>query len=142
MFLPRSVHKWPGIGIGKVIAYEPHLAIGFKMVADNDNRTFRSIYLLFRLFYYVNAIVNSLPRCNQCSSPVTEIENHGRVKMGKDIDGSWTCNDCLTERDREEKLYTDSLNRDDRNNVHHEHIGAANKSDVSPNTPTADEADL
>jgi hypothetical protein len=25
---------------------------------------------------------------------------------------------------------------------HHEHIGAASKSDVSPNTPTADETDL
>jgi hypothetical protein len=92
-------------------------------------------------------MINSLPRCKQCSSPVTdsietEIENHGRVKMGKDIDGSWTCNNCLAERDREEKLSTASLNRDDSNSVHHEHIGAANKSDVSPNTPTADEADL
>jgi hypothetical protein len=92
-------------------------------------------------------MINSLPRCNQCSSPVTdsietEIENHGRVKMGKDIDGLWTCNDCLTERDGEEKLSTDLLNRDDSNSMHHEHIGAANKSDVSPNTPTADEADL
>jgi hypothetical protein len=107
----------------------------------------RSIYLVFRPFYYVSTLTNSLPRCNQCSSPVTdsvetEIENHGRVKMGKDIDGSWTCNDCLAERDREEKLSTASLNRDDINCVHHEHIGAANKSDVSPNTPTADETDL
>jgi hypothetical protein len=92
-------------------------------------------------------MTNSLPRCNHCSSPVTdsietEIENHGRVKMGEYIDGSWTCNDCLTEREREEKLSTDSLNRDDSNTMHYEHIGAANKSDVSPNTPMADEADL
>jgi len=60
-----------------------------------------------------------------------EIENHGRVKLGKYIDGSWTCNDCDS---------TASLNHDDSNSVHHEHIGVANKSDVSPNTPKADEA--
>jgi hypothetical protein len=42
---------------------------------------------------------NSLPQCDQCSSPVTdsiEIENHGRVKLGKYIDDSWICNDCMT----------------------------------------------
>ena len=32
--------------------------------------------------------------------------------------------------------------QDDNNGMHHEHIGTANKSDVSPNTPPADEADL
>ena len=32
--------------------------------------------------------------------------------------------------------------QDDSNNIHHEHIGDASKSDVSPNTPPADEADL
>ena len=31
---------------------------------------------------------------------------------------------------------------DDSNNIHHEHIGDASKSDVSPNTPPADETDL
>jgi hypothetical protein len=81
---------------------------------------------------------NSLPRCVQCNSPVTdsidiEIENHGRVKLGKHIDGSWRCNDCITS--------TTSINHDDSNSIHHEHIGVANKSDVSPNTPKADEAD-
>ena len=87
-------------------------------------------------------MINSLPICNQCHSPVTdsievEIENHGRVKMVKYIDGSWICNDCITE----EKLSTASLNHDDSNSMHHEHIGIASKSDVSPNTPKADEAD-
>lgn len=71
----------------------------------------RSIYLVFRPFYFVSTLTNSLPRCNQCSLPVTdsietEIEIQGRVKMGKDIDGSWTCNNCLAERDREEELST------------------------------------
>jgi hypothetical protein len=85
---------------------------------------------------------NSLPRCDQCNSPVTdsieiEIENHGRVKLGKYIDGSWICNDCITV----EKLSTASLNHDDSNSMRHEHMGIASKSDVSPNTPKADEAD-
>jgi hypothetical protein len=61
---------------------------------------------------------NSLPQCDQCNSPVTdsteiEIENHGRVKLGKYIDGSWICNDCITE----EKLSTASLNHDDSNSM-------------------------
>ena len=46
-------------------------------------------------------MTNSLHRCTMCSSPVTdsieiEIENHERVKLGKCVDGSWICNDCLT----------------------------------------------
>ena len=85
---------------------------------------------------------NSLPRCDQCNSPVTdsveiEIENHGRVKLGKYIDGSWICNGCMAE----EKHSNVSLNHNDSNSIHHEHMGVANKSDVSPNTPKADEAD-
>jgi nicotinamidase-related amidase len=32
--------------------------------------------------------------------------------------------------------------QDDSDNKHHEHMGSANKFDVSPNTPPADEADL
>jgi hypothetical protein len=87
-------------------------------------------------FCKVITMENSLPQCDQCSSPVTdsieiEIENHGRVKLGKYIDGSWACNDCDS---------TASLNHDDGNSVHYEHMGVANKSDVSPNTPKADEA--
>jgi isochorismate hydrolase len=35
-----------------------------------------------------------------------------------------------------------SMIQDDSNNIHHEHIGNASKSDVSPNTPPADETDL
>jgi hypothetical protein len=46
---------------------------------------------------------SSMPRCDRCSSPVTdsievEIEKHGKVKMGKNIRGSWICNDCMIER--------------------------------------------
>ena len=88
-------------------------------------------------------MTDSLPRCVQCSSPVTdsiqtEIENHERVKFGKRVDDSWICNDCVTKRDDE----TTSIIQDNNNSIHHEHIGDASKSDVSPNTPPADEADI
>jgi isochorismate hydrolase len=43
---------------------------------------------------------------------------------------------------RAKKLSSDSTVYDDGNSMHHEHMGAANKSDVSPNTPIADEANL
>jgi hypothetical protein len=36
----------------------------------------------------------------------------------------------------------ESTIQDDNNNIHHEHIGDASKSDVSPNTPLADEAGI
>jgi hypothetical protein len=62
--------------------------------------------------------------------------------MGKYVGGSWTCNDCLAKSDGEEKFSTVSLNHNDSNSMHHEHIGAANKSDISPNTPTSDDAEL
>mgnify|MGYP006320371815 CR=1 FL=1 len=88
-------------------------------------------------------MTDSLHRCTQCNSPVTdsiqiEIENYGRVKLGKRVDDSWICNDCLTKRADK----TTSIIQDDDNSIHHEHIGDASKSDVSPNTPPADEADL
>ncbi|MGH9975760.1 MAG: hypothetical protein ACRD8Z_07985 [Nitrososphaeraceae archaeon] len=72
-----------------------------------------------------------------------EIENQGRVKSGKKIRGSWICNDCMIKRAGEEKLSaTSTIHEDDNNSMQHEHLGLANKSDVSPNTPTADEANL
>jgi hypothetical protein len=91
-------------------------------------------------------MINSLPRCDQCNSPVTdsieiEIENHGRVKLGKSIGGSWTCDDCIAERTGKEKSSSTISIQDDSNSVHHEHMKDASKSDVSPNTPAADEAD-
>ena len=82
-----------------------------------------------------------LPRCSKCNSPVTdsiqmENENHERIKFGKRIDGSWICNDCEIKSSGEVASI-----QDDSNGMHHERIGDASKSDVSPNTPTADEAD-
>jgi hypothetical protein len=45
-------------------------------------------------------MMDSLPQCDRCNSPVTdsielETENHGKVKLGKYTSGSWICNDCL-----------------------------------------------
>jgi hypothetical protein len=40
------------------------------------------------------------------------------------------------------KLSSTSIIQDGDNSIHHEHIGDASKSDVSPNTPPSDEADL
>lgn len=92
-------------------------------------------------------MIDSLPRCNHCNSPVTdsieiEIENRGKVKLGNYTHGSWICNECMPKRAGEEKLSAVSTIQDDNSSIHHEHMGTANKSDVSPNTPTADEADL
>lgn len=96
---------------------------------------------------HINIMTDSLPLCDQCNSPVTdsikiEIENHGKVKLDKYTSGSWICNDCLTKRASEEKHSSISTIRNDINNIHHEQLGAASKTDVSPNTPTADEADV
>lgn len=99
-------------------------------------------------YYFSYTMKNSLPRCGQCNSPVTDsikvkIENHGKIKLGKNIQGSWICNDCAIKRDSGEKLSATSAIQDDVNSsVRHEHIGVANKADVSPNTPTAEEADV
>jgi hypothetical protein len=45
-------------------------------------------------------MVNLLPQCIKCGSPVTdslvdEIEEHGKIKTGSYIKGVWTCNDCI-----------------------------------------------
>jgi len=87
-------------------------------------------------------MIESLPQCDRCNSTVTdsieiEIENHGRVKFGKCNDGSWICDDCSSAAHSEERSF-DNKN----NNKQHEHIQDASESDVSPNTPPADEADL
>jgi nicotinamidase-related amidase len=42
---------------------------------------------------------------------------------------------------RQKKFSSASTIQDDSNSIHYEHLGVANKSDVSPNTPTADVVD-
>jgi hypothetical protein len=94
-----------------------------------------------KLYYWVNIMADSLSRCSQCGSPITdsietEIDNHGRVKFGKYVDGSWICNDCMARRTG---ASASTIQDNANNSVRHEHIGVANKADVSPNTPTAEE---
>ena len=45
-------------------------------------------------------MINLLPQCTKCGSPVTdsiesEIEQHGKIKTGNYINGMWICHDCL-----------------------------------------------
>ena len=81
-------------------------------------------------------MINLLPQCIKCGSPVTdsleaEIEEHGKVKTGSYIKGVWTCNDCIAASQGQE-------NEEQQQDT----IGVASKSDVSPNTPKADEASV
>jgi hypothetical protein len=81
-------------------------------------------------------MINLLPQCIKCGSPVTdsieaEIEQHGKIKAGSYIKGVWTCNDCIA-----------ASQGQDKEEEQQDTIGVASKSDVSPNTPRADEAGL
>src|ERR687887_399625 len=98
-------------------------------------------------------MINLLPQCTKCGSFVTdsiesEIEQHGKIKTGNYINGVWICNVCLgasriQEEKKKEEEYSSS-HRSQNNNIDNQcdDIGLASKSDVSPNTPRADEANL
>jgi hypothetical protein len=50
-------------------------------------------------------MVNLLPQCIKCGSPVAdslegEIEQHEKIKAGSYIKGVWTCNDCIAASDK------------------------------------------
>ena len=78
-----------------------------------------------------------VPTCIKCGSPVTdsldsEVEEQGQLKRGKYVNSVWICNDCAhaqikwVKNDQREESTT----------------GVATPSDVSPNAPKADEANL
>ena len=81
-------------------------------------------------------LVNLVPTCVKCGSPVTdlleaEVEEQGQLKRGKYVNSVWMCNECADVQKGESK------------NVQRESmVGVASPSDVSPNTPKADEANL
>ena len=80
-------------------------------------------------------MVNLLPQCIKCGAPVTdsledEIEQHGKIKAGSYINGVWTCNDCIIAASQAQKK-----EEEEQQNT----VGVASKSDVSPNTPRADD---
>ena len=87
----------------------------------------------------------------QMWSPVTdsledEIEQHGKIKAGSYINDVWTCNDCIAKtqgQDKKTEQEKDSssspINRKSSSSDQQDTVGVASKSDVSPNTPRADE---
>jgi uncharacterized protein with PIN domain len=82
-------------------------------------------------------LINLVPTCVKCSSPVTdslesEVEEQGQLKRGKYVNSVWMCNECAEAQKSESK------------NDQHERsmTGVASSADVSPNTPKADEADV
>jgi hypothetical protein len=96
-------------------------------------------------------MVNLLPQYIKCGSPVTdlledEIEQHGKIKTGTYINGVWTFNDCIAvgqgqdkKKEQEEDSSVSSINRNNSIADQQDTVGVASKSDVSPNTPRADE---
>ena len=88
----------------------------------------------------------SIPQCIKCNSPVTDsvevqIEQHEKIKLGHYIDSVWICDDCI---DNYKKQQDSILPKKEKttNNERHDIIEVANTSNVSPNTPKADEADI
>jgi hypothetical protein len=61
--------------------------------------------------------------------------------MGNYVNREWICDDCLGAEKREEKEYSSS-HASQSNCNQCDNIGIASESDVSPNTPRADEANL
>ena len=91
-------------------------------------------------------MVKLIPECVKCGSSVTdsvepEVQEHGQLKRGRYINSVWICNDCIENEKEEEKLSSSTTNQKSTNNQY-ENIGIASTSDVSPNTPQADEAGL
>jgi hypothetical protein len=87
-------------------------------------------------------MIKLLPECSKCGSPVTdsletEIEQHGKVKTDHYTDGIWICHDCIESEEGKKK----SKGADDSSPSidQCDSIGVASASDVSPNTPRADE---
>ena len=96
-------------------------------------------------------MANSLPQCVKCGSPVTdsledEIEQHEKIKAGSYIKGVWTCNDCIVvgqgqdkKTEQEKDSSSSPTSRKSSSSDQQDSVGVASKSDVSPNTPRADE---
>jgi isochorismate hydrolase len=75
----------------------------------------------------------SSPYKNGHDRSLENMKNLITIINSKELENIWS---------RPKKLSSDSTVYDDGNSMHHERMGAANKSDVSPNTPIADEANL
>jgi hypothetical protein len=85
-----------------------------------------------------------MSRCIKCNSLVTDsielqIEQHGKIKLGRHNIQGWICDDCF-DSSNSQKESNPAIK--DSKHQQQEKIEAAKPSDVSPNTPKADEAGL
>ena len=94
-------------------------------------------------------MINLLPKCSKCGSPVADsveyqIEQHEKIKTGNYVNSEWICNDCLGAECKEKEHSPSQTSQSDHSNNDNQcdNIGTASESDVSPNTPRADEANL
>ena len=83
-----------------------------------------------------------MPSCIRCNSPVTDsievqIERHGKIKLGHLSNKGWICDDCSGSNVNQKEINSQAK---DTERQQHERIEPAKASDVSPNTPKADEA--
>lgn len=88
-------------------------------------------------------MIKLLSECSECGSAVTdsleaEIEQHGKVKTDRYTNGVWICHDCIESEEgkKEDKGERYDFSSTDQSDT----MGVASSSDVSPNTPRADES--
>jgi len=82
-----------------------------------------------------------MSQCIKCNSPVTDsievqIEQHGKVKLGRHSNEGWICDDCHASK-KESNLAAKDIQQQQ-----YEKMEPVKASDVSPNTPKADEAEI
>ena len=76
----------------------------------------------------------SSPDKNGHERSLENMKNLITIINSKELENIWS---------RAKRLsFASTVRYDNNNSIHHEHIGDASKSDVSPNTPPAEEADL
>ncbi len=88
------------------------------------------------------------PQCIKCNSPVadsieTQVEQHEKIKLGRYIDNVWICDDCIGNHKKQKEQNNISMKeKRSSNNKQNDIIGVVNQSNISPNTSSADEADI
>ncbi len=59
-------------------------------------------------------MVNLVPTCAKCGSPVTdslesEVEEQGQLKRGKYVNSIWICNDCAEGEEKEKSSSSSTM---------------------------------
>jgi hypothetical protein len=64
-------------------------------------------------------MIELIPQCVKCGSPVTdlvepEVEKQGQLKPGHYIDNKWMCNDCMqsTSENTDENRESNNINKE------------------------------